>query len=159
MRTALVAGTYFAEFVVNEPSASNFTATLSTKPSYTKVWWNRENTPANWQGASTDTAVIPRRAQAKYLRWTSNNTTTVIRISIASSVSAQARAVISAGSLTVPNRAVLVAAGWTFDEKGYSYEKKPLSGTMDLTIPPLTSASELLGLHDVDSAFTATILS
>jgi hypothetical protein len=159
MRFALAAGTYYFEYSVLEPSASTFTATLSAKPAYTKTWVNWNDTPTNYQGAGTDTIEIPQRSTAKYLKWTPNNTTTVIRIAIADSVSAQARAVVSYGALTASGRAALLAAGWTFDDKGYTYEKKPISGTFDLSIPPLTSASELLQLHDVNSAFTATILS
>jgi len=154
----LEAGTYFFEFVINTVSQSALTATLSTKPTYTKTFVGYTNSVVPYRGEGTDSAYIPFIwGAAKYLLWTPNNTTTVIRIT-ANSTNSNSRVAISGGALTSSGRSTLLAAGWSFDSKGYSYSKS-ISGTMDLTIPPLTNAGYPLQIHDIYDPITATILS
>ena len=158
----LQAGTYFFEFVISTRSQSTLTATLSTKPTYTKTFTGAYYSSLNgspWRGVDTNYAIFPGGgSSASYLYWTPSNTTTVISIALINGGGWSAR--IRYSALTASGRSALLAAGWTFDDKSYTYNKS-FSGTTDLTIPPLgVSSDNWVGIYNAYSGqFTAQILS
>ena len=151
------AGSYFLEFYINEPSSSTITANLSTKPTFTKTWTGYNGSLDYTRGVNTDTALFT--AGNKSLYWSPNTTSTSV-ISIAFANGGSGVAYLRYGSFSSANRAVLAASGWTFDGKGFTYNKS-ISGTTNLSIPPMTGNvyDAMLGISGASTSFTATIIS
>jgi formylglycine-generating enzyme required for sulfatase activity len=160
-------GNRWFEMEIQEPSTSTLTATLSTKPTYTKSFVSATNSATKTTGLGTNYAYIPYIwGSAKYLRWTPVDTTTVIRIT-ANNRNSNTRVAIDGDTLTSSGKSALSAAGWSYDGKYGRYIKSLSSNTTDLTIPPMTgylatfSDGRYTALHIYDhyDPITATILS
>ena len=162
MRFDLEAGTYFFEFVISAPSTSTFAATLSPKPTYTKTFTGAASSSMNgapWRGIDTDFGLFPGGgSSASYLYWTPMNTATTFRITLNNGGSALF--IMRYGATNAAGRAALVASGWVFDDKGYTYSKT-LNGTTDLSIPVLNGSweSHIIVVQAYSGPFTAQILS
>ena len=109
----LEAGTYFFEFVINTRSQSTLTATLSTKPSYTKTFTGSSTIfGAVWRGVDTNKLLFEGGgSRTYYMYWSPVNTTTVIRISLNNGGTAGAN--IRYGALNASGRCIEWFYCWT----------------------------------------------
>jgi hypothetical protein len=152
------AGYYFLDYYVNEPSSGTVTATLEAPTQTSKTWIDYGGSMRWYQGQSTNIALYSAGNRSLY--WSPTTTSTsIIRIAFSNGGGCRA-AYVRAGSFTSANRTVLASSGWSYDDKGGTYNRS-LSGTTDLSIPPMIGSAydQNIGISNASTPFTATIIS